>query len=140
MTRPGSDDVAANTSSLASVAEPATGHEFEHGADAGRRDQRWALGWALGLNGLLLVVEVAGGIAFGSLALLADAVHLVSDVAGLAIALGAVILTALPELLREFRSYQDLVYGALLVGLLILRPEGLLGRGKLSLKFLQREN
>jgi len=52
---------------------------------------------------------------------------------------GAVLLTALPELLREFRSYQDLVYGALLVGLLILRPEGLLGRGKLSLKFLQRE-
>jgi branched-chain amino acid transport system permease protein len=53
--------------------------------------------------------------------------------------LGAVILTALPEALREFQSYQDLVYGALLVGLLILRPEGLLGRGKLSLKFLQRE-
>jgi cobalt-zinc-cadmium efflux system protein len=101
MTRPGSDDVAANTSSLASVAEPATGHEFEHGADAGRRDQRWALGWALGLNGLLLVVEVAGGIAFGSLALLADAVHLVSDVAGLAIALGAVILTARPVSLRH---------------------------------------
>jgi branched-chain amino acid transport system permease protein len=53
--------------------------------------------------------------------------------------LGAVILTALPELLREFQSYQDLLYGALLVGLLVLRPEGLLGRGKLSLKFLQRE-
>jgi branched-chain amino acid transport system permease protein len=52
---------------------------------------------------------------------------------------GAVILTALPEFLREFQSYQDLIYGALLVGLLILRPEGLLGRGKLSLKFLQRE-
>jgi branched-chain amino acid transport system permease protein len=54
--------------------------------------------------------------------------------------LGAVILTALPEMLRQFQSYQDLVYGALLVGLLILRPEGLLGRGKLSLKFLQRES
>lgn len=53
--------------------------------------------------------------------------------------LGAVILTALPEMLREFQSYQDLVYGALLVGLLILRPEGLLGGGKLSLKFIQRE-
>jgi branched-chain amino acid transport system permease protein len=52
---------------------------------------------------------------------------------------GAVIMTALPELLREVQSYQDLVYGALLVGLLILRPQGLLGRGKLSLKFLQRE-
>ena len=71
-----------------------SGHEFEHGADAGRQDQRRALAWALGLNSGLLVVEVAGGIAFGSLALLADAVHLVSDVAGLAVALGAVMLTA----------------------------------------------
>jgi len=53
--------------------------------------------------------------------------------------LGAVILTALPEALRQFQAYQDLVYGALLVGLLIWRPEGILGRGKLSLKFLQRE-
>jgi branched-chain amino acid transport system permease protein len=54
--------------------------------------------------------------------------------------LGAVILTILPELLRQVHAYQDLVYGALLVGLLILRPEGILGRGKLSLKFLQRES
>jgi branched-chain amino acid transport system permease protein len=52
---------------------------------------------------------------------------------------GAVILTALPELLRQAHAYQDLIYGALLVGLLIWRPQGLLGRGKLSLKFLQRE-
>jgi branched-chain amino acid transport system permease protein len=54
--------------------------------------------------------------------------------------LGAIILTLLPELLREIHAYQDLVYGALLVALLIWRPEGLLGRGKLSLKFLQRES
>lgn len=52
---------------------------------------------------------------------------------------GALALTLLPELLREFKAYQDLVYGALLVGLLIWRPQGLLGRGKLSLKFLSRE-
>jgi len=51
---------------------------------------------------------------------------------------GAVILTVLPELLRQTHALQDLIYGALLVGLLIWRPEGLLGRGKLSLKFLQR--
>jgi len=44
-----------------------------------------------------------------------------------------------PELLRQTHGYQDLIYGALLVGLLILRPEGILGRGKLSLKFLKRE-
>jgi branched-chain amino acid transport system permease protein len=54
--------------------------------------------------------------------------------------LGAVILTILPELLREAHAYQDLVYGALLGVLLIWRPEGILGRGKLSLKFLQRES
>jgi branched-chain amino acid transport system permease protein len=53
--------------------------------------------------------------------------------------LGAVILTILPELLREVHAYQDLVYGALLVVLLIWRPEGILGRGKLSLKFLKKE-
>jgi branched-chain amino acid transport system permease protein len=53
--------------------------------------------------------------------------------------LGAVILTILPELLREARGYQDLIYGGLLVALLIWRPEGIMGRGKLSLKFLKRE-
>ncbi len=53
--------------------------------------------------------------------------------------LGAVILTILPEMLRQTHGYQDLIYGGLLMILLIWRPEGLLGRGKLSLKFLQRE-
>ena len=40
-------------------------------------------------NGVFMVVEVAGGIAFQSLALLADAAHMLSDVAGLGIALVA---------------------------------------------------
>ena len=52
---------------------------------------------------------------------------------------GALALTLLPEMLRQFKAYQDLIYGALLVGLLIWRPQGLLGRGKLSLKFISRE-
>lgn len=53
--------------------------------------------------------------------------------------LGAVILTIIPELLREAHAYQDLIYGGLLVALLIWRPEGIMGRGKLSLKFLKKE-
>lgn len=53
--------------------------------------------------------------------------------------LGAVILTALPETLRQFQSYQDLIYGGLLVALLVWRPQGLLGRGKLSLKFVTKK-
>ncbi len=52
---------------------------------------------------------------------------------------GAIILTALPETLRQFQAYQDLIYGGLLVALLILRPQGLMGAGKLSLKFLERK-
>jgi branched-chain amino acid transport system permease protein len=52
---------------------------------------------------------------------------------------GALALTALPEMLRQFKAYQDLVYGGLLVVLLIWRPQGLLGGGKLSLKFISRE-
>jgi cobalt-zinc-cadmium efflux system protein len=54
------------------------------------------LGWELGVNNALLLVEVAGGIVFGSLAFLADAAYLVSDVAGLGIAVGALILPARP--------------------------------------------
>jgi branched-chain amino acid transport system permease protein len=39
--------------------------------------------------------------------------------------LGAIALVGLPELLREFAEYRLLVYGAALVAVMILRPEGL---------------
>ena len=39
--------------------------------------------------------------------------------------LGAFALVGLPELLREFAEYRLLVYGAALVAMMILRPEGL---------------
>ncbi len=39
--------------------------------------------------------------------------------------LGAVALVGLPELLREFAEYRLLVYGAALVAMMLLRPEGL---------------
>jgi branched-chain amino acid transport system permease protein len=38
---------------------------------------------------------------------------------------GAVALVGLPELLREFAEYRLLVYGAALVAMMILKPEGL---------------
>ncbi len=96
-------------------------HAFEHGADIARPGQRRALGWALGVNTALLVVEVVGGIVFGSLALLADAAHLVSDVAGLGIAVGAVILTARPVNARHsFGFARAEVMAAQLSALLLL--------------------
>lgn len=50
------------------------------------------LAFSIILNALIVVVEVAGGIASGSLALLSDALHNLSDVAALAIALVARIM------------------------------------------------
>jgi cobalt-zinc-cadmium efflux system protein len=61
------------------------------------------LGWALALTATFLVVEVAGGVYFNSLALLSDAGHMLTDVAALAIALLAIKLGAkLPDDRRSF--------------------------------------
>ncbi len=57
---------------------------------------RRALWLTLVLNTGFLGVEVVGGVVFGSLALLADAAHMVSDVVGLVVALIAQRLTSRP--------------------------------------------
>lgn len=58
--------------------------------------QKRALWWALALNVGFMVAEVAGGVVFGSLSLLADGVHLLTDVASLVIALVALGLMVRP--------------------------------------------
>ena len=57
-----------------------------HGRSPDTDGRRGALNVALSANGLLLVAQVAGGIVFGSLALLADSVHQFADVLALIIA------------------------------------------------------
>ncbi len=52
--------------------------------------------------------------------------------------IGALVLTVLPEMLRTVADYQDLAYGGLLVAMLIWRPQGLFGAGKMSRKFILR--
>ncbi len=61
------------------------GHHHHVDPDAGDR----AVGAAVAINVLLTVVEIVGGILSGSVALIADAVHNLSDAASLAIAWGA---------------------------------------------------
>lgn len=68
--------------------------------------RRRALAVSLGANAAFLVVEVAGGLAFRSLALLADAAHMVTDVAGLGIALLAQGLVARPATARHSYGLQ----------------------------------
>jgi len=50
--------------------------------------------WALGLTATYMVAEVIGGLVTGSLALLADAAHMLTDVGGLALALLAIRFAA----------------------------------------------
>ncbi|MDR9449810.1 MAG: branched-chain amino acid ABC transporter permease, partial [Acidimicrobiia bacterium] len=40
--------------------------------------------------------------------------------------IGSAVLVGLPELLREFAEFRLLIYGAILVAIMILRPEGLI--------------
>jgi cobalt-zinc-cadmium efflux system protein len=70
-------------------------HEHRRRRPAAASTRR-ALEVALGLNAALVVAEVVGGVAFGSLALLADAGHALSDVGALALALLALRLAARP--------------------------------------------
>jgi branched-chain amino acid transport system permease protein len=52
--------------------------------------------------------------------------------------LGAILLTALPEALRFASADRLIVYSALLIVLMIVRPQGILGRRELSLDRLRR--
>jgi len=63
------------------------GHDHTPPADLGP-----AFRWAVGLNVSYVIVEATAGFMTGSLALLADAAHNLTDVAGLLIAWGAAVL------------------------------------------------
>lgn len=44
--------------------------------------------------------------------------------------IGAALLTALPEVLRDAQGYQEIIYGCLLIGFVVFLPHGLAGLGK----------
>ncbi|CAN5258854.1 cation diffusion facilitator family transporter [soil metagenome] len=67
-------------------------HDHAHPAAGGRG----RLGIALGITAAVLVAEVVGSIVTGSLALLVDAAHMLTDAGGLAIALTAASLVNRP--------------------------------------------
>ena len=76
---------------------------------------------ALAINVALLVAEAVGGILTGSLAVLADAGHLLSDVGSIVLALIAARLAALPAAGRRTFGYQrSEVLAALVNGLLLV--------------------
>lgn len=72
------------------------GHDHVAGPGAGTADHRRRLAVVLAITTSVLVVEVVGAVVSGSLALLADAGHMLTDAAGLTIALIAANLALRP--------------------------------------------
>ena len=52
---------------------------------------------------------------------------------------GGLALVGLPDLLREFAEYRYLVYGAVLVGMMLMRPEGLRPEARRALELHEAE-
>jgi cobalt-zinc-cadmium efflux system protein len=89
--------------------------------DARRAGNRSRMRAALAINLALLVATIVGGILADSLALLADAGHLLSDVGAIALALLAARLAALPPTAtRTFGLQRSEVLGALLNGVALV--------------------
>ncbi len=93
------------------------GHDHDHA----RHANRTRLGIAIAIVASVLVLEVVGAWISGSLALLADAGHMLSDLIGLIIALVAVVVAGRPATDRQTYGYQRVeVFAALLNSVILL--------------------
>ncbi len=85
------------------------------------RTIRKGLWWALGLNSAYLLVELAGGLITGSMALLSDAGHMFTDVGAVGLALFASWLAARPKDPRRTYGYlRAEILGALVNGMALI--------------------
>jgi branched-chain amino acid transport system permease protein len=90
----------------------------------------FALGGTLGgLSGALFAVQLTTVFPGSFLLIVSITVLAIIILGGMGtirgVIVGALILVGLPDALREFGEYRFLVYGAALVAMMILRPEGL---------------
>lgn len=92
--------------------------EFSAQTAAGRNKKRLVL--VLCMTGIYLLAEVAGGLLTGSLALLADAGHMLTDIAGLALALIAIQLGERPATPERTYGYYRLEILAAVANSIIL--------------------
>jgi cobalt-zinc-cadmium efflux system protein len=99
------------------------GHDHSHAVPRGLASRRLAFVLALTLG--FLVVEVVAGLLTGSLALLADAGHMLTDVAGLVLALAAMKFAERPPSPRRTYGYHRVeILAALTNGLVLLGVAG----------------
>ncbi|MFF2387285.1 cation diffusion facilitator family transporter [Agromyces sp. NPDC058104] len=92
-------------------------HSHDHAATA-NRTRLWV---AIAIIGAFVVVQVVGGLLSGSLALLADAGHMTSDLIGLVVALVAAFVAARPATDRQTYGFRRAeVFGALINGVILI--------------------
>lgn len=96
------------------------GHSHSHGPSTAAGEHRGRLAVVLGIVLAVLVVEVAGGLITGSLALLADAAHMASDAAGVGLTLLAVWFAARPPTSKRTFGFQRLEILAATVNAVVL--------------------
>jgi cobalt-zinc-cadmium efflux system protein len=107
-------------------------HGHDHHAPPARWDRAFAIG--IGLNLAYVLAEGAAGFAFGSVALLADAGHNLSDVLGLAVAWGgAALARAAPSKRFTYGLKGSTILAALANALLLL-----VAIGAIALEAVQR--
>ena len=96
-------------------------HSHGSHSHASAATNRTRLGWAIAIVATVLLVEVVGALATGSLALLADAGHMASDLIGLIVALVATVIAARPATETHSFGFQRAeVFAALFNGLLLI--------------------
>ncbi len=102
-------------------------HHGHHAHDAKALSTGSAFAWAAALNIAFIGVEVVCGLMFNSLALLADAGHNVSDVVGLLLAWGAVVLARRSTSARYTYGLQSgTILAALANAMLLLVATGII--------------
>ncbi len=96
-------------------------HDHFHGTPGHRKTQRQKMLWVLGITAAFMVAEVVGGVLSNSLALLADAGHMFTDVAALALSLVAMRLAQRPPSPTKTYGYVRLeILAALINGAALL--------------------
>jgi len=96
-------------------------HDHDHGMRDVAVTHRRPLSIVLAISTVILVAEVVGGVLSGSLALLADAGHMLTDVAGLSLALVAATLALRPATPERTWGYKraEVLAAAAQAGLLL---------------------
>ena len=109
------------------VADQGPVHDHFHGTTGDRKAQRNRMRWVLWITAGFMVAEVVGGVLSNSLALLADAGHMFTDVGALALSLVAMRLAQRPpsptktygyvrlEILAAFINGAALLFIALMI-------------------------